>query len=434
MVERFSPAQILKVLRAGPADPPPTARQVSVAAEKYPPQFATVMQALFYAMSDAVMRFPGRDMISRYVAFTKPWRGAVSTDEARFFFGSIDAYQRAVTAGLRDLDWKSSETARTVARGLAADAPGKETIEGLAWRVLLGQVESIYSREEAVATFREVRDHPRAVLVKDFYRDTGALTYYGEQEIQDRRRDVPTLAEMRTGELGPQASSDRALLISVDPNFFRIYAPMILHNAQQLPSVDFVLLLCAPPSEVATLRDDAETYLAGLAVLNRQAAPQNVRVIAVNTPDWVANERTFYACSRFLALPGLLKEYEGIYAIDADLFMTKDPRSFLKRTAQLTLGITRTEGPLGISPWRRYMAGNVVANRDYLTSPMLARLHDYLSVGLSEPASWMLDQNALTYAVEAVPGYRPLTTPRPMVVGNFMGHWERNYQTRAEGR
>lgn len=429
MAERFSPAQILKDLRTGPSTAsPPTARQVAVAAEKYPPQFAGVMKALFYAMSDAVMRYPGRDMISRYEKFTKPWRTGPVTDEAAYYLGSLDAYQRAVAAGFRDLSWETGDLARAVARRLAGSMPGPAAVEGLAWRVLLGQVESIYSRTDAAETFSTVRSHARAVLVKDFYRDTGALTYYSGTEVAKRRRPLPTLGEMTSEMIGAVPTSAQAILISVDPNFFRIYAPMILHNAQQVPALDVVIVLCAPPGEAVQLREDARTYLDGLSALNRQAAPQNVRTIVVSTPAWVGNERTFYACARFLALPSLLGEYDSIYATDADMFMTKDPRPFMKKTSPLPFGVTRTEGTLGVSPWRRYMAGSVVANRDYLDSPMRARLEDYLSVGLTESESWMLDQNALAYAVESVPGYQPLTTPRPFVVGNVVGQWERNYR------
>lgn len=430
MADRFSPAQILKDLRVGPSSAtPPTAQQVDVAAEKYPPQFAGVMQSLFYAMSDAVTRHPGRDMISRYVKFTRPWRDAVATDEARYYLGSLDAYQKAVAAGFRNLSWETVDEARAVARRVSAASPELATVEGLAWRVLLGQVQSIYSRADAAETFHDVRAHARAELVQDFFRDTGALTYYSEHEIEARRRALPTLMELTTQPSATPASSEQALLLSVDPSFFRIYAPMILHNAQQIPSLDVVIVLCAPPNEAEQLRTDADAYLAGLTALNRQQAPQNVRTVTIATPNWVENERTFYACARFLALPGLLNDYESMYATDADMFLTKDPRPFLKKTASMPFGVTRTEGSLGVAPWRRYMAGSIAANRDYLTSAIRARFENYLSVGLTEPESWMLDQNGLAYAIEAIPGYQPLTTPRPFTVGNVVGQWERNYRS-----
>ena len=78
------------------------------------------------------------------------------------------------------------------------------------------------------------------------------------------------------------------------------------------------------------------------------------------------------------------------------------------------------------------MAGSVAANRTYLSTEIRARLEDYLSVGLTDSASWMLDQNAITYAIEAVPDYQPLTTPRPFTVGNIVGQWERNFRAATQ--
>lgn len=425
--ERFSPSQILKDLRTGPSGASaPTAHQVAVAATKYPPQFSTALRALFYSMTDAVLRHPHRDELGRYASFSRPWRGDLASDDASYYFGSLDAYQVAISAGLLRLDWASDEPARAVAQAMNASVPEVATVEGLAWRVLLGQVQSIYDRDEAASTFSEVRDHPKASLVSSFFRDLGAMTYYSDEEVQRRKRGVPTLSQMGTWTAGAGPQSDRAILISVDPKFFRIYGPMILHNAQQLSTLDFVIVLCSSAEIADQLHRDAQEYLTSLSALNRQSPPKNVRFIAVDTPHWVANERTFFAAARFLALPGLLEEYESVYAMDADLFMVRNPGPFMNKTAGVTLGVPRTEGTLGISPWRRYMAGNVVANRSMLASPACARLLDYLSVGLADSASWMLDQNALTYAVEGVADYQPLTTPRPMIVGNFMAQWERN--------
>lgn len=429
MAERFSPAQILKDLRTGPSSSaPPTAHQVAVAAEKYPAQFANIMHSLFYAMSDAVTRYPARDMIGKWVKFTKAWQGNLDSAEASYYLGSLDAYQCAVESGFRKLSWDTPEAALTVAQQLESSKPGQGTVEGLAWHVLIGQVQSIYSRREASKTFEIVRTHASSGLVKDFFRDTGALTYYGHPDVEERRRALPSLTEITSQTFGPGPGSAQAILVSVDPNFFRIYAPMMLHNAQQIPSVDFIIVLCAQPGEVEQLRVDTKKFLSGLTALNRQEAPQNVRTIVVETPAWVQNVRTFYACARFLALPEVLDEYDSVYATDADMFLTKDPRPFLKKVASISFGVTRTEGTLGVPPWRLYMAGSMAVNRKYQTSAIRGRLENYLSVGLTEKESWMLDQNALTYAVETVPGYRPLTTPRPFMVGSVVGQWERNFR------
>lgn len=432
MAERISPAQTLKTLRAGPTvASPPTAQQVAASAKRYPTQFARALHGLLYDMVDAALSRSRPERLSQYASFSHAWRGTLDTDEVRYYFAALDAHQVAAREGLKELDWASRAKAMQVAETLSATAPAAGTIEGLAWSALIGQLQSLYSRDHAARTFTAVREHPQVGLLQDFYRDTGALTYYSEETVKQRRRDVPPLEAMRTWESGALRQNAYAMAVSVDPSFFRIYAPTILHNAQQLPSVDFVIVLCATAQEADNLHQDASSYLAGLTALNRQDAPSNVRIMAVSTPNWVGNERTFYACARFLAVPGLLEDYESVYAMDADLFMVRDPRPFLTNTTT-ALSVPRTEGPFGVSPWRRYMAGSAVANRDYLVSPARNRLEDYLSVGLAEQASWMLDQNALAYAAEGTPGFRPIKRARPLTVGAFMGHWERNYRKTLE--
>lgn len=433
MTQRLSPAQTLNSLRTGPGAVAPSASEVVAAAEAHPTAFSTALRKLFYKMSHAVLGRPKRNMIAQYVAFSQPWQGASSTPHARYYAASIDAYQRAVACGLTALDWRAEDAARKTADALAERMPADGAIEELAWLVLLGQVQSVYARDDAARTMGTVRGHSDSSLVVDFYRDMGAFTYYGRSEVSDRRRDISPILGTQTH--GRRPSSERAIVISVDPNFFRIFGPTLLHVAQQLPSIDLVFVLCAAGPDIDELSADVDTFLAGLSALNRQAPPHNVRVFPAPTPAWVANAKTFYASSRFLALPELLQEYESAYTIDADLMILRDPTPFMEQTASMLLGMPVTEGPLGVAPWRRFMAGNVVANRSFINSLEAARLRDYLSVGLSEPSSWMLDQNALTYAVADDPQSAVLTAPRPTTIANVMGQWERNYSNavRASG-
>ena len=116
--------------------------------------------------------------------------------------------------------------------------------------------------------------------------------------------------------------------------------------------------------------------------------------------------------------------------MDADLIMNTDPAPFMRNTRQLTISTPLNEGPVGLVPWRRYMAGSLVANRALLRSPLLTHLHDYIRAGLTQPRGWMLDQNALTYAAEhdTSGDFTPLNPyKRPAQVSRFMNRWEQNY-------
>lgn len=430
MNARFSKSKVLKDLKKGPnsSSPPETAHLVATAAS-HPKQFANVLSKLFYSMVDEQFRYPHKNIVSRYSEFSRGWHGALRDDVSRFYLASLGVYSKAVSVGFRELDWKAEAQAEQIADAIVEELPSQNSVEGLAWRCLLGQVQSIYSRELAAKTFGEVRRHSQSSLASLFTRNVGVFSYFSEEEVANARRDLPTLNEMRSWVSGSGPSADQAIVVSMAPHFFRIYAPMILFNAQQLPNIDFVLLINASSVKAQELHMEAHDYLRALSALNRQAVPKNVRFHAVQPPSWVANERTFYACSRFIVLPDLLEEYVNLYAIDADLFLLRNPETFLEKVKSSSFGVPRTEGLQGVPPWRRYMAGNVVVNRQVIGSSVLRKIHDYLSVGLSKPVSWTLDQNALCFAIEgATDEYQPIRTARPVSVGNVMGQWERNYK------
>src|SRR5699024_12114399 len=77
--------------------------------------------------------------------------------------------------------------------------------------------------------------------------------------------------------LSPEAPIDKDLgvLISVDSNFFRIYAWLIYYYAQQLPEVDFIVLICGDQAEAQQLLSDGDRFVEGLNALNRSGVPTN---------------------------------------------------------------------------------------------------------------------------------------------------------------
>lgn len=431
MTTRLTPSQILQIIRDGPASQQRlTADQVRFAATKWPEKFDRALVRLYFFMLQTQYKAHGRHTITRYERFVRPWREAVDRKSLEYFTGTVDAYVQAVKLGFHHLDWETPVKAREIAAGIRHAMPSAASITGLPWRLLLAQVESTYSRTDAAATFAQVREHESVSLVPFFYWDTGGLTYYSDAEIKARKVALPSLSQMQTWQAGEGDGSDKAIVISMDPRFFRIYGPMILFNAQQLPAIDFVILLCTTPETAEALHSDAGKYLEALGNLNGQAAPKNLTFRSVTTPSWVGNEVTFYACARFLALPELLEQYENVYAMDADLFMIRDPLSFIASSASNIVSFPKTPGLLGVPPWRRFMAGNFMVNRKAASSDLLRRHLDYLSVGLTEGKSWMLDQNALSYAVEGADDkeYTPMRDSRPNLSGTIMAKWEQNFK------
>lgn len=260
--------------------------------------------------------------------------------------------------------------------------------------------------------------------------DRGALSYYNSEQVAALAKDPSE----SVGRLSLKSQSSTAFVLSMDPGFFRIYGPMVLFNAQQIPETDVVIVFCADADTAAKVQEDAEAYVTALARLNKQPKPTNVHIHTTPVPGWVDDPTTFYACARFLALPQILSTYDSIYSLDADLIMRSDPAAFLKSVSKVKFSVPKNEGMISAVPWRRFMAGNLAANSELLGDGALDDLLAYISVGLQQKQAWTLDQNALSYAIERMsPGAfaRLNDFSRPTLVSNYMGRWERNYSKNA---
>lgn len=308
----------------------------------------------------------------------------------------------------------------------------------LAGHAVLGKIHSLADRDRAAEHFAPLRSDDAAGVISTFYADLGALTYFSDAEVRtEAAAQDPQKLRDAARAVGNSAPTHRtALVISVDPRFFRIYAPHLYFCAQQLPELDVCLLLCSSGAEAKELIADGRRYLAALDALNHSGVPGNIRHFVMPVPSLAAERRTFYASARFFAATDLLADYENVYLMDADLAVDAHPGAFLEKVAPLPVAVPKSSGPAALSPWRRYMAGNIPLSRSVLETGFLEDLQLYLAHGLRHPDSWMLDQNAMSFAVERFPGTVEDINdyPRPIRTMRFMSTWERNHRKVSAGR
>src|SRR5699024_8498927 len=269
-------------------------------------------------------------------------------------------------------------------------------------------------------------------VIASLYSDLGAMTYFGHDDVETAaREDGPLSIRSTIRRLGGRAPKNRtSIVVSVDPRFFRIYAPHLYFCAQQLPEIDMTILLCGTGGQAKELMGDGHRYLKSLAALNGGGYPDNLVHYFVPVPKTVPERRTFYAAARFFAAPVLLQDYRNLYLMDADLAVDAHPGTFLKKVRDLPVAVPKSAGASALSPWRRFMAGNIPLSRRAMETGFRDDLQNYLFHGMARRNSWMLDQNALSYAVERFDGdiedvndySRPFRTMR------FMSTWEANFR------
>ena len=318
------------------------------------------------------------------------------------------------------------------ARSGAAEDPNRyETTGGqIAEAVTLGKILSLDDRDAADHQFTRARTLDSARTIRHFYVDMGAMTYYSDETVSSADADIAAVhAACRPyAAVTPKAST--SLVISVDARFYRIYAPLLYFYAQQLPEYDMSIVICGDRGLAKELITDGRRYMSALRPLNHSGRMAHVHHYVLPVPRFVAEAKTFYACARFFVAAHLLEKYENLYLMDADLTVDAHPKKFLDSVASVPFAAPRTGGEASLSPWRRYMAGNIPLNRRVLDTPVLDDVQRYLVTGLRVRSSWMLDQNALAYAIERSPGsYKNLNDySRPFRAPSFKVTWEKNFQ------
>lgn len=295
---------------------------------------------------------------------------------------------------------------------------------------MLGKLASMTDRESAAPFFRTLLRSDPGDLLDSFYLEEGAHTYF---ETKDLLASESKIAEGIRNSISPieiaTTQNTFSVVIAMDRSFFRIYSPQILFYAQQLPEIDFSILLCGGTEQIERLVKDGREFERSLVKLNNVGSARNIHYYHIPVPSLVQDNQTFYASARFFSAELLLERYQTIYLMDADLSTDVDPRPYFKEISNLGFAVPRMPGINYLYPWRRYMAGNVVMNREALESGLTQDLQRYLVHGLQFKKSWTLDQNALSYAIERHPEvYTELNSfNRPFYQNTFRVSWEKRY-------
>ncbi|HYE44041.1 MAG TPA: hypothetical protein VEA15_11665 [Caulobacteraceae bacterium] len=250
-----------------------------------------------------------------------------------------------------------------------------------------GRVASLFSRAEAAPLFAEAS-------FKTYF-DNGAHTYFAEvapARVPALDVDIPA-----PGEDGV------TLVLSVDPRFLRFYAPYWFNLAPFLArdGYRFLFLVIGEGAEQAI--SESRDLLNHMIRYRGLTPVEPVTFVPVSIPEGIGEIKTFYACARFLHASEIVDQTgRPILIIDADMVMKEPLGPMLSALAEHDFGRPCSAGSSVLSPWRREVANTVFVNATDGARRVLDRATSYALAGLPATKSWMLDQNALSYATEDV--------------------------------
>lgn len=265
--------------------------------------------------------------------------------------------------------------------------------------LLKGQVVSLTDRSSACAFFDE-SIKCGAELVQAYYIDTGLFTFFqlNEYDGSSETQEVTSSEDFMGYDFSDKKPT--CILLSVDSNFLKIYGPNIVFYAGHFHSYHFHITLVVDRVNKEKVLEKFYNFCASWESFVELDIKNRISISVIETPTWVIEEKTFFACARFFSAINLIDHFDDLYIIDADLSIDGEIEPYLKELKHFDFAVNYSRGLNAIPPWRRYTAGNVYLRKKSIKN--ILEMCRYLAIGLKRSNSWMLDQNALAFAIEEV--------------------------------
>ena len=237
-------------------------------------------------------------------------------------------------------------------------------------------------------------------FIRSLYLDLGAFTY-GIPESNSIRTQLNIVWH------GGSAtdSTKPTILYSANVDFLRRYLTRIVFYAVTEPELQLHFHIVASEKEASSFIREADELVKTIHKFSRRVSKiPSLSWSSSTMPPGVGNQITYYACARYLVAQQVMQKFgTDVWIQDVDLFPVSPISESAKKFEEFDVVIAVSTGLNMIAPWRRYLAGNVYLSRSDEGRQFAANVEDYLWAFLDRPDSWMLDQNALDWAVENAP-------------------------------
>lgn len=257
-------------------------------------------------------------------------------------------------------------------------------------------------RYEASRQFESARTLDSSSFLQRAVSLRGLLTYIDKLPLHGDVQAVQLDPTIKSISGTPESTEwRRAVVFSGDIKFFRRYFPRIHYYARLMESTQLHLHLIGDEAHVREAVEDGLHLAAGTDHLMSDDRKASISITFENMPRGVGEIKTYYACARFIRAPEFLELYpEGVWIQDLDLVHTGPVEPMFNKLMDSDFGAAESPVAYGSVPWKSLLAGSVWAANTEATRRLLSDASSYIRAFLYLPSTWMLDQNALRYAVD----------------------------------
>lgn len=199
-------------------------------------------------------------------------------------------------------------------------------------------------------------------------------------------------------------SSLPVILYSADPKYLRAYLPRLIYYVSVFKSFKYHIHIVAPKAQAESMAAIVESCVRAVCEIREISRDEiDLDMSWSECPSVIPSIASYAASVRYLVAEEIMNICDRpVWVQDVDLYPTGDITQFLSRLQQHHVSMFKSTFLGGILPWIKYLAGNVYVSNTREGRDFLKHIATYLYSFLSKTESWMVDQNALAYAVEAM--------------------------------
>lgn len=259
----------------------------------------------------------------------------------------------------------------------------------------VGMLDVVRGRSLASQVADEIREH----LGDDELGAESGVKTYGDLKVS-----VDPLRVEFTDLLGETVERGRdelTVLYSGNPEFIRGYAARIFFFMTVFPEFHYHFALVGSETECDEFAQELRQLWQASADIKRQTSSDKLSISFTPMPAGLPHPVSFLASARFYFVKKYLSQFrEGLWVQDVDLYPESDFRPVLNRIpAGTDIGVSLSNFLGGLLPWKRVLAGNLIAYPTPKTREFFDHAVNYLDHWLAADGSWMVDQNSLAFAV-----------------------------------
>lgn len=192
------------------------------------------------------------------------------------------------------------------------------------------------------------------------------------------------------------------VIYSANPKYLMAYAPRLAFYMSVMTNMRYHLHIIGTREEASiAAREFLDFLQATFTMRSVDIRDISIEVSWSNCPVEISQPVAYYASARYIIASEVMNRHNSsVWIQDVDLFPTGDIRKNIEQLNKNDVTLFKSRFLEGLLPWVKHLAGCVYIRNNPNGKYFLSKTTEYLQSFLISEKNWMIDQNALSFAIE----------------------------------